>query len=321
MVNFTSVTEVAAILKNVEDVAVIFHKNPDGDAIGSAVALCLGLKQLHKRCKILTFNKIPDRFNFMLSECVFDNFENGFVVAVDLASLNLLEEKLCDVKVNLVIDHHINNSVNADYCFVNDKAAANCELIFCLLNSLNVKLTKQIAMSLYVGLATDTGCFKFSNTTSKTHEIASKLISFGFDFYSINFNLFDVKTKSQLQLQSLIIQNLHVYLEGWCSFVVVTQSMLLQCGCDEADLFIAVDLARSIEGVQVALILKELANFNFKVSVRAIGGFNAYEFCKLFGGGGHLKAAGFEISGKLQTVKLKILNKLKEFVVERNYLH
>ena len=193
--------ESARLLESFDDVAVVFHKKPDGDALGSALALCLGLQQLNRRCKILNFEPIPKRFEFLFKGLSFEEFDHKNVVAVDLASFRLLDDELNGIKINLLIDHHLNSDVDADFALIDCTAAATCELIYKLLKLLNVKFNKWIALCLYVGLVTDTGCFKFSNTTSLTHKIAADLFGYGVDFSSVNLELFDIKTMPQIELQ------------------------------------------------------------------------------------------------------------------------
>lgn len=310
-----NVVELAKLLKRFNDIAIVFHKNPDGDALGSALALSLGLRQLGRRCKILGLSDIPARFEFLFENFEVDSsFGYRHVVAVDLASFSLIDDELKNLKINLVIDHHLKNDVESEFGFVESDAAATCELIYAILIELGVKIDKMIALALYVGLATDTGCFKFANTTAKTHKIAASLLDKGINFADVNFVLFDLKTKEQLSLQSLALNKLQLLFGGLCAIVFITQKMLKSCRCVEADVFVVVDLLRSIAGVEVAIVIKETVDGSFKGSVRTRSFLSASKFCELFGGGGHEKAAGFVLEGEFSDVKIKLLKKLKEFV-------
>ncbi len=313
MLNEEKMVRVAEILQSFEDVAIVFHKNPDGDAIGSAAALFLGLKKLNKRCKILSFSKTPEKFDFLFKGCCCEDFDHKKVVAVDLANANLLEDELVGLKIDLVIDHHVSNDVEADFCLVDETAAATCEVVFeLLIRFAGVEIDREIAMSLYVGIVTDTGCFRFSNTTSKTHKIAADLLEFGIDFADFNRRFFEMRTFNQLKLQSLAIQNLQFCFDGRCCFVVVTKQMFSYCGCDDSDSFVVLSVAKSVVGVCVSVVLKQIEDCRFKASVRTSNGFSALRFCEKFGGGGHEFAAGFEICSSLDEAKRKIFEALGE---------
>lgn len=310
------VLEVVSLIKRLDDVAIMFHKNPDGDALGSAMALCLGLQQKGKNCKILNgFDEVPSRFGFFIDKNCFDaDFCYKNVIAVDLASSELICDGLKKVKIDLVIDHHLNCSLKASFGFVVSEAAATCELIYDILIKLGVEINKKIAQSLYIGIATDTGCFKFANTNSRTHEIAARLFEYEIDFAAINFALFDKITRAQLSLRNLAFQNLRFLFDGRCVVVVVSRTMLQSCGCVDADFFIVTDMLKSIEGVKVAVAARQIPS-GFKFSVRTGAGFSAARFCEQFGGGGHENAAGFELKGELDQIENEVLEKIGEFFV------
>lgn len=309
------ITEAGNLLKGFNNVAIMFHKNPDGDALGAAQALCLGLRQQGKQCRILNrIDEVPNRFNsFIEKDCFDSDFVYETVIALDLASSELICKYLESVKINLTIDHHLNCSLEADFGLINSNAAATCELIYDILIQLKVEINQKIAQSLYIGIATDTGCFKFQNTTSKTHIVAASLFKAGIDFSKINFDLFDRRTKAQLNLQNLAFQKLRFFLNGRCAMVLVSKSDMQSCNCCEADFFIITDMIRSIEEVEIAIAARQVVG-GVKFSVRTVAGLSAARFCEQFGGGGHENAAGFEFKGaEFEQIEAEVLEKMEEF--------
>ncbi len=306
-----SLKRVANYLNNINFIAIVFHKNPDGDALGSALALKEVLVKLNKYCKILFNEKIDERFEFLFKNYVCENFEPKHYIAVDLASENLLEEPFKNIKFDLVIDHHKNNSLKCEIKLVDEHAASTCELIYLLIKQLNVKINKQMALFLYVGVVSDTGCFKFPNTTSTTHKIAAELITFNFDFAKVNFNLFEKKTISQFKLQNLVFEQIKFDKTGRCAVALATSAMFNLSGASLTDFFIVIDLVKSL--AEIAVAIKQVDDSFFKVSVRTISKYSAFKFCEKFGGGGHELAAGFELKGNVNLIQNKILSDLEDF--------
>ena len=168
---------------------------------------------------------------------------------------------------------------------------------------MGVKLTKQLANCLYTGVSTDTGCFKYGNTTSRTLRIAADLLDTGIDAAGINKVMFDTKTKKKIRLEQEIYQGLEYCADDRCAMIAVTIDMQQRLGVRDDELEGLASIPRQIEGVEIGFTLREKEKNVFKISVRSSRNVNAAQFCAQFGGGGHAEAAGCQLSGTLEEVK------------------
>ncbi len=298
-------TFAAGLLKQSDNILILTHKNPDGDTIGSAFALYYALEQLGKKSVIKCHDKFPDLFGYLRKDYREYDFEPQLIVAVDVADTQLLGESLEQYgdKIELCIDHHISNKKYAKHTCLDADAAANCELMFEVIEEMGVSITRNIANALYTGIATDTGCFKFSNTTSKTHQIASKLMQYEADFAKINRDVFDTKSWDRILFEQLIYNSVEFYLGGKCSVVTITKDMLEKTGIDEGEVDGISGLARSIEGVEAGVTIREKKDGAHKVSIRTGESIDASAVCQRLGGGGHIRAAGCVVEAQLEKVK------------------
>ncbi len=308
-----SLVEISNILKNKNFFYILTHMYPDGDALGSAFALCRILQKLGKFAKVIYSNPIPEKFEYLTKLVAYQDFEPEYIISVDLADTGLLEpdlKKYSD-KIDMCIDHHISNKNYSNIKFVDPKAAANCEIIYRLLKEINVTPDSETASALYTGIATDTGCFEYSNTTADSHFIASKLIELGAESNKINEKLFTVKSQKKLSVEKLLYENLEYFFEGKCAITHITLSEMDRLKVNDNEIDGIASLPIKIEGVQIGITLREKKDNCYKVSVRTSSDINANDFCAYFGGGGHAKAGGFSISGNLFDIKNQISNKIK----------
>ncbi|MBO7519426.1 MAG: DHH family phosphoesterase, partial [Clostridia bacterium] len=221
-------------------------------------------------------------------------------------------------KVDLCIDHHISNKEYAKILFLDAAASAVCEIMYELLKEMRVRLTKVIAMALYTGIATDTGCFKYANVTAKTHIIASKLIELDIDAADINRIMFDTKSKKLLELEKMVLDTAEYHFDDKCILLCVTEKMQKKTGCSGTDLEGIAVISRSVEGVLAGITVKQTGEEEFKISLRTFSPLNASEICKTLGGGGHKNAAGVTLKGTLKEVKNSILNAVGESMEKEN---
>lgn len=308
-----SLVEISNILKNKNFFYILTHMYPDGDALGSAFALCRILQKLGKFAKVIYSNPIPEKFEYLTKLVAYQDFEPEYIISVDLADTGLLEpdlKKYSD-KIDMCIDHHISNKNYSNIKFVDPTAAANCEIIYRLLKEINVTPDSETASALYTGIATDTGCFEYSNTTADSHFIASKLIELGAESNKINEKLFTVKSQKKLSVEKLLYENLEYFFEGKCAITHITLSEMDRLKVNDNEIDGIASLPIKIEGVQIGITLREKKDNCYKVSVRTSSDINANDFCAYFGGGGHAKAGGFSISGNLFDIKNQISNKIK----------
>lgn len=313
----SEILDIAAVLSRLlkaENILLICHKNPDGDTIGSAAALYWMLKALGKKTAVLCADEIPARYDYMQIERFEGQFEPGYVVAVDVAGIQLFGDAVAEYtkEIDLCIDHHPSNSGYADAMLLEGDAAATAEIIYELIVTAGVEVTPLIAECLYTGLSTDTGCFKFANTTARTHEIAAKLIEAGANIVKLNMILFESKSRSRLAIERIALENLEYFLDGRCAFICLTKEEIAESGAESSDLEGITSMPRMIEGVEVGITIRQQPAGSYKVSVRTVPGVDASAICAHLGGGGHKQAAGCEILGSLDNAKSALLTEVEK---------
>lgn len=297
------------ILRGMDDIVILSHRNPDGDTLGSAFALHYILNQLGKRSRVECHDGFPKQYSYLLLDYKPEDFEPKAVVAVDIADEQLFGEKLEKYrgKVDLCIDHHGSNKHYAKNWLVRDTAAACCEVIEDICYGFEeVELTKIIADCIYTGVSTDTGCFRYSNTTGHTHAVAGRMFKAGCDFVMINRAMFEVKSFSRIAIEREVLNTLELYFDNRCAVVCITKDMLSSTGAEESELEGVAAMPREVEGVLVGITLRQRDN-GFKISVRSGDEVDASVICGIFGGGGHRCAAGCFIEGDLETAKKAML--------------
>ena len=296
------------------NILIICHKNPDGDTLGSAAALFWALKSLDKTAAVLCNDEIPAKFGYMKIEQFTGQFDPAFVVAVDVAGLQLFGDDVMEYAQNcdLCIDHHSSNSKYAKESLLNITAGANTEIIYQLLIDMNIKITPLMASCLYTGIATDTGCFKFSNTSAQSHIITAKLIDLNADHLTMNALLFESKTPQRLEIERIALQSLEYFYDGRCAVIVVTRDEIESTGVDNSDLDGLTAIPKMIEGVIVGITIRQLQTGSYKISVRTTADLNASAIASRLGGGGHNQAAGCEIIGSLDRAKTAILTEIEK---------
>lgn len=300
--------QTAALLKEKDDILILCHRRPDGDTLGSGFGLLRALQDLGKQARIECADEFPSRFQFLWEGLDIHNqpqFEPRFVVAVDVASTGLLgdalEEKWKD-KIDLSIDHHGSNSGFAQAAFVEPQAAAACQIMYQVIAGL-VPLTRQIALCLYTGLATDTGCFRYSNTTADTLYTAAELVKTGIDSAGVNKKLFETKSKGRIQLEQRALSRLEYGFGGCMAMITVLQKDMAEAAVTEMETDGLSEMVRQIEGVEIAILIREQAPEEYRVSVRTGNKANASQICARFGGGGHARAAGCTLYQPLEQAK------------------
>ncbi|MGD9559128.1 MAG: bifunctional oligoribonuclease/PAP phosphatase NrnA [Oscillospiraceae bacterium] len=309
----------ARALNRADKVLILCHKNPDGDTLGSAGALWWALHGQGKTAAVFCSDAIDVRYDYMGFEQFYDQFVPEYVVAVDIAGTQLFGErsaKWAD-KVDLCIDHHGSNSGFADRMLLDDSAAATCEIIYEVLVGMGAEMGQQMVDCLYTGVATDTGCFKFANTTARTHRVAARLIDLGANILMLNELLFENKSKQRIAIEQLALSTLEYHFDDCCALICLTRDQIEKIGADEADLESITALPRSIEGVTVGITMRQQPSGSYKISVRTKVGLDATEVVRALGGGGHRQAAGCEIFGGLDYAKAAILAEAEKVLAER----
>ena len=308
----SSIKEIAQIIKNNDFFYILTHVYPDGDALGSAFALCIALQKMGKHAKVMLYSPIPEKFDY-LKECInIQNFEPEFIISVDLADTKLLEHEFekYKEKIDLCIDHHLSNKKYAKINYI-ENAAANCEIIYKLIKELNAEIDREIASALYSGIATDTGCFEYSNTTASSHLIAAELINLGAQVAEINERLFTIKTIKKIETEKTIYKNMEYLFGGRCVITSISLKEMQEIGIADSELDGIASIPIKVEGAEIGITIREKSFGVNKISVRTRKNVDANKFCECFGGGGHPKAAGFNLVGSIQEVENAILDVLK----------
>lgn len=302
-----SVWEVTDFLcRESADILVVTHARPDGDAIGSALALRTALRQLGRRCEMLCDDLIRPSLSFLLGDGVTalpadlpKNFRPEYIITVDVADSALLGDIAGEMRghIALKIDHHRTGENFADAWFIRPDASACGEMIFDIIRELDV-LDRENARPLYAAIAADTGSFKYSNVTSRTFLTAAELISLDIGHAEISAALFDSHTPGELAATAAYMSALRYEYEGRVALLVIDNRFKSEHGIDDECVADINSLPRTVSGVEVGVTVKERSDRpgHFKISMRSGSGADVSAVCARFGGGGHIRAAGCEIA-------------------------
>lgn len=310
-----TVNETALWLKNHDNYLIITHRRPDGDAVGSAVSLCLGLRAMGKKAFIWANPQFTPRYAERLQGLVKETVaEEDTVISVDMATEGLMPiggEQFAG-KIKFCIDHHPSNTGYAEATHLQTDCAACGEIIWELLEVLGVTPTKEMAEAVYIAVSTDTGCFRFANTTARTFMTAAKAVEYGADIAPINRELFEIKSKGRLQLESRIMANMEFFADGTVAIACLPQTWVEELHVTEDDLDSISGFPRTVDGVQVGVLIRDSEPGRAKMSVRTAAGFDASHYCSQLGGGGHMAAAGCSVEGTLMDGKKAIMDVLRK---------
>ncbi len=286
--------ETAALLEGWENILVVCHKNPDGDALGSLFGLVRGLRALGKQADWYCADPVPEKFRYLAQGMENTGFSPAHVLTVDVADRALLGdawEKFGD-KIELAIDHHGTHKAFAPAQWVEPESAATAELVWLLLKELGADVSRETADAVYTGIATDTGCFRFRNTTGRTLRIAAEALEAGARSGELNQHLFETKSLAYFQAERHMLESMELFCGGKAAMVLLPQSFYTETGAREDEADAAVGQLRQIEGVLVGITVKERPDGELKASLRANPPVNAAAICERLGGGGHAGAAG-----------------------------
>lgn len=295
--------ECAAYLLTHDNYTILSHRRPDGDTVGSSAALCLGLRSLGKTAHVLYNEEVSDRFRWLHEGLTKQSVEDGdVIISTDVASPGMLPKSFEHLlgKIALRIDHHSAATSFTD-CELVDGGSASCaELVWDVLEQAGVTMDSRMAEAVYVGVSTDTGCFRFSNTTAHTFAVAAKCAAGGARVYDLNQELFETNTLGRLRMQAWIVDHMQMLGSGELAIVAIPRSVEEQLGVTEDDMDNISSFPRTVAGVCMAATLRQSKEGDTKISVRAIPGFDATKVAVRFGGGGHKGAAGASIKMPLE---------------------
>lgn len=310
-----SLSAAAELLKSRDGFLILTHSSPDGDTLGAAFGLKGLLEQLGKSAEVICDEGVPTKFDFLGKAYEGTvNAEGHTVVAVDVADKKLLGDisaGLCE-HCELCIDHHPTNTEYASALLLDGSASAACEVMLALAAELGVIPDKAVATALYTGIATDTGCFKYSNTTAATHLAAAELIKLGAEHEAVNRSMFETVTRGRLLLERSAYENMRYFENGLVALTVLDYEVLSSEEADASATDAVAAIPRTIEGVAVGVTLKEKEKGIFKVSVRSFLPYDASRICAELGGGGHACAAGCRLEGDRETAVAAVLQSVRK---------
>ncbi len=313
-------------LKSARNVLIAVHIDPDGDAIGSALALVILLEQLGVVADIYSQDGIPKVYRFLPGA---DKVKNkiplgkhyNLIITVDSSDISRVGDKVSLREVAsriLNIDHHPDNTLFGDVNYV-EKLSSVAEQIYYIARSLKIKIDRKMAECLYVAMITDTGNFRYENTSASTFLMAAELLQLGIDTHEITTRIYDTKSVPSIRIFALALACLQFSEDRKVAWTAVSEEMMGQAVAKGEDLIGLVDQIRSIERVEVAILFREEKG-KVKVNFRSKYKVNVSEIAKRFGGGGHLKAAGAVIVDPLEKARDKVIAETLKYLEASKYL-
>ena len=310
-------------IKDGQHLLIASHAEPDGDAVGSLVALGLALGKFGKKITLYNASPIPAVYRFLSgTERIVQQIEtaNSYDIAImldcgDLIRIGEDASTIEKIPVIINIDHHVSNTGFGHIQLIDTSACATAEIVYRLIKALEIPFDKEIATSLYTGILTDTGSFRFSNTNQAAFAISKKMTEVGVDAHSVAQHVYGTYSLGRIKLLNMALNSIEISDNGKLSMMTITRSMLNQTGTSTEDLDGMINYARRIEDVKVAALIHEIkngagkfANMNrYHVSLRSDSSVDVAGIAGKFGGGGHSSAAGFQIESTLVALKTKII--------------
>ena len=312
----SSINEIKNVITSAENILVLTHQNPDGDAIGSALAVYHAIKQLNKKVDIIML-KYPNIFSFLPS---FNEIRNNsdeeydLVITTDCADINRVEQPkpfFQNAKNTINIDHHRTNNYFANYNYIEKEGPATTQTLYELFQELNITITKEIGDCLITGLITDTGGFKYQTVSSKTFKMAADLYDIGVNISYIYIKVLQTKSKPQFELSKLATSRIEFFCNDQVGFSYITLKDEENCKANPGDHEGIVDIIKSIEGIEVAVFLHE-SEEGFKVSLRSNNSVDVSKIADVLGGGGHFRAAGCLIKESIEEAKKILIEEISK---------
>ena len=309
--------DITKAINEAETIAILTHESPDGDAMGSSLAMYNALKDMGKKPDII-IPEYPRTFSFLpgADEILKEGKQKQYDLVIsldcaDLKRLNGFANYFEDAKTTISIEHHRMNPMFADYNYVDPASPACCQILVVILEYLKVEITKDIGTCLLTGIITDTGGFKYPGVTAETFEFAAWLLTSGVNVSNIYKKVLQIKTRANYELSKLAMNRMEFLEDDRITFTYITLEDEKRFQAEEGSHEGIVEIGRDIEGVEVSIFLHE-AEDGFKVSLRSNEYINVSEVCFMFGGGGHMRAAGCKMTGTIEQIKNKLVNEIKK---------
>ncbi|MBN2285312.1 MAG: bifunctional oligoribonuclease/PAP phosphatase NrnA [Tissierellales bacterium] len=310
---------IEAFINQSKTIALISHKDPDGDCLGSLLGLYHILKELKIEASLFVEGEIPNNLDFLpkIDEINSkpDNITRDLAIVLDSSDKNrigIMHEVLSKAKTSIAIDHHISNNSFCDINLVKSSYSSTGEIIFEMAKKLQWSVNKSAAMGLYTAMLTDTGRFIYDSTSSQTLRFVADIIDLGIDFNDIAMKIYSSDSKEVYLAKSKIVSEAKFYFEDRLSIAVIDQVLLDSYAIKMKDIDGVVELIRDIKNVEIACLLKEVGKNKTKVSLRSKGDIDVSEISLCFNGGGHVKAAGFNLDLDILQSKNILLDHFKQ---------
>ena len=320
-----TLSQIAKFILESKKIGITYHVSPDGDAVGSVLALFNALKSLNKDCYIISKDTLSENLKFLkgsdeiTGEITEPVDETDIVVVLDCGNLERVSANLKEFTGTIVnIDHHLSNDKYGDVNYIDSNAAATAEIVFELLNLMGISFEKEnsvikdIGTCMYTSIVTDTGAYRHSNVTERTHKISAILKKIGVDNTFIYQSLFDNKDFSRIKLIVKALSNMQLILNGKVALLEIDKNFTADLGIDIGDTSDIISYGLQIKGVEVTLLLKEVED-GVKASLRAKSYVDVRKIAEVFGGGGHIRASGIKMKNmSMEEAKYEILNEIQK---------
>lgn len=310
-------------LVNSKHLLIASHANMDGDAVGSLLATGLAMAMVHNRVTLYSETPVPAVFRFLPSWDVIvhdingiDTFDTAIILDCgDFDRIGSISDRIQNIPMIINIDHHVTNTGFGNCQLVDTEACATAEIVYRLIRKLNVPIDRGIAASIYTGILTDTGSFRFSNTTSKAFAICEEMVQTGVDPYEVAQHVYGYSL-GRIRLLLLALNSIEISEDGNMSMMTLTRDMLIETGTTPDDVDGLINYARSIKNVKVAALIHQLEEPSaeasdletYHVSLRSDGWVDVAKIAAAFGGGGHPDASGFKIESTLPDLKSRLFD-------------
>ncbi len=320
--------EVANAITKASGVIILPHINPDADAMGSVYAVCYALKRMGKECRVVAEEEIPAYLNdytdgeYEIYDCK-KSYNADLCLCLDCGDLGRIgtrQDIFKSVKKVVSVDHHHTNTMYADINYVESSAPATGVIIYKLFEYMNIELDRYIAKHLYTAICGDTGNFKYSNVTPETFFIAGKLIEFEIEHWKISKAIFDTEDFNSMRIKGELSREIKLYCNGLVAVVCVDKEILKKYDANETEVSDTVDLARRVRGCEVAVSLKE-TDRGVRVSLRSGEFADVSKIAAIYGGGGHVRAAGFLVENvSISQLEERLVKNIKEHLIDLKIL-
>ena len=311
--------EILNQIKNAESIVVVTHQTPDGDAVGSSLAMKLALESMGKDPDVIipevpsVYDFLPGREDIKASSDI-EKYE--LAISVDCATEMRIDGKeyFENAKHTIVIDHHGSNTMYGDFNYVNPVSPACCDILAGVFDYYNINITKDIGTCLLTGIITDTGGFKYPSTTAETFEFAAELLRKGVNVSEIYKRTMDTMSRATFELTKRVMERMEILENGKVAFTYITKQDVNEVDAKPGDHEGLVNIGRNLDGIEVSIFIRqnEENKDEYRVSMRTNGDINASDICLMFGGGGHPRAAGATVEGTVEEVKEKLMKEIKK---------